>query len=95
MRTFDFCLKFCHLTHFFASPLPPNLSTHRTEPTGVHFSLSTCLKLGVSESRLDGLDRHDLHSSGISFKLRFFSELSLKLRQIKVLDNRLERRSLE
>ena len=82
--TFDFCL----------TP-PPNLSTHRTEPTGVHFSLSTCLKLGVSESRLDGLDRHDLHSSGISFKLSFFSELSLKLRQIKVLDNRLERRSLE
>ena len=54
------------------------------------------MKLGVSESRLDGLDRHDLHSSGISFKLSFFFlNCPLKLRQIKVLDNRLERRSLE
>ena len=53
-RTFDFCLKFCHLTLFFASPPPPNLSTHRTEPIGVYFSLPNCLKPGVSEDRLDG-----------------------------------------
>ena len=32
---------------------------------------------------------------GSLLSLVFFSELSLKLRQIKVLDNRLERRSLE
>ena len=38
----------------FASPPPLNLSTHRTEPIEVYFSLPTCLKLGVSEGRLDG-----------------------------------------
>ena len=57
---------------FFASPPPPNLSTHRSEPIGVYFSLPTFFNLGVSKSRLDGLDSHDLHGSGISFELSFF-----------------------
>ena len=64
---------------FFASPPPPNLSTHRSEPIGVYFSLPTFFNLGVSKSRLDGLDSHDLHGSGISFELSFFSFLSLKV----------------
>ena len=53
MRTFDFCLKFCHFTLFRLTP-PLNLSTHRAEPRGVYFSLPNCLKPGVSEGRLDG-----------------------------------------
>ena len=55
----------------FASPPPLNLSTHRAEPIEVYFSLPNCLKLGVSEGRLDGLARHDLHGSAISFELSF------------------------
>ena len=44
MHTFDFCLQFCHLTlkPFFRLTPPPNLSTHRTEPTGVYLSPKTC-----------------------------------------------------
>ena len=61
--------------HSLASLPPPNLSTHRTEPVRVYFSLPTCLKLGVSEGRLDG----------ISFELSFsdlfvlFSKLFFKV----------------
>ena len=64
-------LWFLSSNALFASPPPPNLSTHRIEPMRVHSSLPTCLKLGVSESRLDGLGRLDLHGSGISSELSF------------------------
>ena len=77
--TFDFRLNFCHLTlfspHSLASLPRLSLSTHRTEPVRVYFSLPTCLKLGVSEGRLDG----------ISFELSFsdlfvlFSKLFFKV----------------
>ena len=61
--------------HSLASLPRLNLSTHRTEPVRVYFSLPTCLKLGVSEGRLDG----------ISFELSFsdlfvlFSKLFFKV----------------
>ena len=61
--------------HSLASLPPLNLSTHRTEPVRVYFSLPPCLKLGVSEGRLDG----------ISFELSFsdlfvlFSKLFFKV----------------
>ena len=54
MRIFDFLSQALSSNAFFASPPPLNLSTHRTEPIGVYFSLPTCLILGVSEGRFDG-----------------------------------------
>ena len=71
MRTFDFCLKFGHLTLFSPHPPPLNLSTHRTKPIEIYFSLPNCLKPGVPEGRLDGFGRHDLQGSAISFELSF------------------------
>ena len=61
--------------HSLASLPRLNLSTHRAEPVRVYFSLPTCLKLGVSEGRLDGIS----FELGFSDLFVLFSKLFFKV----------------
>ena len=56
-------------------PLPSTYLLTEPKPIGVYFSLPTCLKLGVSEGRLDGF------SFELSFSDLFvlFSKLTFKV----------------
>ena len=73
MRTFDFCLKFYHLTLFSPHPSPqPIYSLNRTDRglfQSSHLFETRCFVKVVSI----GLHRHDLHGSAISFELSFLA----------------------
>ena len=70
-RTFDFCLKFCHLTLFSPHSLPP--TSLLTEPNRcVFISVFPIVRNQVFLKIVSmGLARHDLHGSAISFELSF------------------------
>ena len=65
MRTFDFCLKFCHLKLFSPHPLPSTYNRGLFQSS--HLFETRCFVKVVSL----GLDRHDLHGNAISFEFSF------------------------
>ena len=67
MRTFDFCLKFCHLTLFSPQPIYSPNRTDRGLFQSSRLFETRCFVKVVSI----GLHRHDLHGGAISFELSF------------------------